>query len=397
MDRLTLRRSIRALPRTAWLLYAGTFISKFGSFVLVFLAVYLARVGYSAAQAGIALSAYGLGALISAPVGGHLADRLGRRNTIALSMFLSAAAMLSLSQARGLALIVGLAALAGFTSELYRPSAAALLADLTPAGQRVPAFAMNRLAVNLGFAAGPAVGGFLAERSFMLLFIGDALTSAVFGVVALAALPHGERTVEPSGEGSWVRVVLTDKGFLIFLAASVAGALVMVQAFSSFALQVSSRFSSALYGMLISLNGLLVVFLELPIASWTQRRRPRRAMALGFLLLGLGFGITGFAGSPAVLALAVVIWTLGEIAYLPVAGAYVADVAPDHMRGRYQGAWGSTFGVAFVLGPALGTAFYSVNPLGLWLSCIALGGLAAILVLSGPEANRDWTNGVLRD
>ncbi len=287
--------------------------------------------------------------------------------------------------------------MAGFTSELYRPAAAALLADLTPAGQRVPAFAMNRLAVNLGFAAGPAVGGFLAERSFMLLFIGDALTSAVFGVVALAALPHGERTVEPSGEGSWVRVVLTDKGFLIFLAASVAGALVMVQAFSSFALQVSSRFSSALYGMLISLNGLLVVFLELPIASWTQRRRPRRAMALGFLLLGLGFGITGFAGSPAVLALAVVIWTLGEIAYLPVAGAYVADVAPDHMRGRYQGAWGSSFGVAFVLGPALGTAFYSVSPLGLWLSCIALGGLAAILVLSGPEANRDWTNGVLRD
>jgi MFS family permease len=397
VDRLTLRRSIRTLPRAAWLLYGGTFISKFGSFVLVFLAVYLTRVGYSAAQAGIALSAYGLGALVSAPVGGALADRIGRRNTIALSMFLSAAAMLGLSQARELGLIIGLAALAGFTSELYRPAAAALLADLTPAGQRVPAFAMNRLAVNLGFAAGPAVGGFLAERSFMLLFVGDALTSAVFGVVALAALPHGERSVEASSGDSWVRVVLADRGFMIFLAASVAGALVFVQAFSSFALQVSSSFSSALYGTLISLNGLLVVLLELPISSLTQRRRPRRAMALGLALLGLGFGITGFAASPAILALAVVVWTLGEIAYLPVAGAYVADVAPDHMRGRYQGAWGATFGVAYVLGPALGTAFYSVSPLGLWMSCIALGGLAAILVLTGPAANRDWTNEGLRD
>jgi MFS family permease len=363
----------------------------------VFLAVYLTRVGYSSAQAGIALSAYGLGALVSAPVGGYLADRLGRRNTIALSMFLSAAAMLGLSQAHELALIVALAALAGFTSELYRPAAAALLADLSPAGHRVPAFAMNRLAVNLGFAAGPAVGGFLAERSFMLLFVGDALTSAAFGVVALVALPHGERSLEASRGDNWVRAVLADRGFLIFLAASVAGALVLVQAFSSFALQVSSRFSSALYGALISLNGLLVVLLELPIASWTQRRRPRRAMALGLVLLGLGFGITGFAGSPAALALAVFIWSLGEIAYVPVAAAYVADVAPDHMRGRYQGAWGATFGIAFVLGPAAGTAFYSISPLGLWLSCVVLGGLAAALVLTGPEAKRDWTNGLSRD
>lgn len=397
MDRFTLRRSIATLPRSAWLLFAGTFVSKFGSFVLVFLAVYLARVGYSATQAGIALSAYGVGALISAPVGGHLADRLGRRNTIALSMFLSAAAMLGLSQARELALVVVLSALAGFTSELYRPAAAALLADLTPAGQRVPAFAMNRLAVNLGFATGPAVGGFLAQRSFLLLFIGDALTSAVFGIVALAALPRGDRAEPASDGGSWIRVVLEDKGFLIFLAASAAGGLILVQAFSSFALHVSTRFGSALFGTLISLNGALIVLLELPIASWTQRQRPRRVMALGLLLLGTGFGVTLFAGPPAVLALAVVIWTFGEIAYMPVAGAYVADVAPDHMRGRYQGAWGSTFGVAFVLGPTLGLASYSVSPVGLWLSCIVLGGLAALLVLSGPDARRYWTKDGVAD
>ena len=190
---------------------------------------------------------------------------------------------------------------------------------------------------------------------------------------------------------------MSDRGFSIFLAASALGGLILVQAFSSFALQVSSRFGNAQFGTLISLNGALIVFLELPIASWTQRQRPRRVMALGLLLLGLGFGITLFAGPPAVLALAVIVWTLGEIAFMPVAGAYVADVAPDHMRGRYQGAWGSTFGIAFVMGPTLGLTFYSVSPTALWLSCIVLGGVAAILVLTGPEARRDWTNDAARD
>jgi MFS family permease len=389
LDRPTLRRSIRQLPAAAWLLFGGTFIAKFGSFVIVFLTVYVTRQGYTAAQAGLALSAYGFGAMFSGPVGGALADRLGRRNAIALSMFGSAAAMLVLSQAHALAAILPLAVFAGFTSELYRPAAAALLADLTPAGQRVPAFAMNRLAVNAGFAAGPAVGGFLAERSFFYLFLGNAITSVAFGLIALLALPQGERAPADAGGRSWVRTVLADRGFLVFVAASTLGILVLVQAFSSFALQVTDRFSSAVYGALISLNGLLIVFLELPIASVTQRRPPHRAMALGLLLMGLGFGLTAAAVAIPVLVAAAVVWTLGEITFMPVAGAYVADVAPVHLRGRYQGAWSFSFGIAFVLGPALGTALYSFSPVTLWLSCIAVGGLAALLALQAPPPSFD--------
>jgi MFS family permease len=381
----SLRRSIRSLPPAAWLLFLGNFINKFGSFIIVFLALYVTREGYSAAQAGLALSAYGIGGLVSAPLGGYLADRLGRRNTIALSMFAAAAALLLLSQAGSLALIVPLAGVVGLTAELYRPASQALLADLTPAGERVPAFAVNRLAVNLGFAAGPAVGGFLAERSFMILFVGDALTSAAFGVLALLALPEGRPVPEEGRGAGWVRAVLADRDFLLFLGASTLGGLVIVQAFSTFPLQVSARYSSAAYGALISLNGLLVVLLELPIASITQRRRPRRAMALGLLLLGGGFGLTGLAPSLALLALAVTVWTLGEITFMPVAGAYVADVAPDQMRGRYQGAWGLTFGVAFVLGPALGAAVYSFNPSVLWSACVFLGVAGAALSLAAPR------------
>src|SRR5437660_3533976 len=93
----TLRANLRALPRGAWILFLGTFLNKFGTFVLPFLAIYMTRLGYSLAAAGMATAAYGLGSLCASVLGGYLADRLGRRKTIVLSMFTAAVAMLSLS------------------------------------------------------------------------------------------------------------------------------------------------------------------------------------------------------------------------------------------------------------------------------------------------------------
>src|SRR5215210_4892732 len=96
----SLTQNLKSLPRPAWILFAGTFVNRFGTFVMPFLVIYLTRQGYSGAQAGIAVSAYGAGHLIASMLGGHLADRIGRRNTIALSMFSSTTAMIALSQAR---------------------------------------------------------------------------------------------------------------------------------------------------------------------------------------------------------------------------------------------------------------------------------------------------------
>src|SRR5882762_8433074 len=189
----SLRENLRALPRGAWILFLGTFLNKFGTFVLPFLAIYMASLGYTTAQAGLAMAAYGIGSLVASLLGGYLADRLGRRKTIVLSMFSVAVAMLSLSQARSLPMIVLFAGLAGLTGELYRPASSALLADLVPAGQRVTAFAAYRMALNAGFAFGPATAGLLAKKSFLWLFVGDATSSILFGLVAWFALPVGLR------------------------------------------------------------------------------------------------------------------------------------------------------------------------------------------------------------
>jgi MFS family permease len=387
-DRPTLREGIRSLPRPVWILCAGTFVNRFGSFVAVFLVLYLRERGYSIAESGLVVSFYGIGNVIAAAVGGWVADRFGRRNALALSMFGSAATLLLLSQAASLPLIIVLTTLAGLTGEMYRPAAAALITDLTPAGERIPAFALNRLAINAGFAAGPAVAGLLAEHSFFLLFLGDALTSVAFGVICLTALPEGVRVRrEDERRGEAVRTMFHDRLFLFFLIASVLGAFVYFQSQTTFPLHVkASGLSEADYGLLISLNGLAIVLLELPLVSITQRFPYRPVLALGSVLVGLGFALNALASDLTALAVTVLIWTLGEIIYAPVASAYVADIAPEHLRGRYQGAWGLTWGLAFVLAPAMGAAIFAWSPDGLWLTCGGLGVAAAVLLLVGSRA-----------
>ena len=383
----TLAGRIRALPPAAWALFAGTFLNRFGQFVLVFLVLWLVAKGYPAARAGLAASLYGAGSIVAALVGGHLADHMGRRAAIAISMFASAAAMLALSQASTLATILPLVFLAGLTAELYRPAAMALLADLTPPGERVTAFAVYRLAVNLGTGAGPAVAGFLAERSFTLLFVGDAVTSVLYAIVALAMLPGGRpvRSVETRDTGA-TRLVLRDRSFVRILAGCALASLVFHQAYTTLPLHIAAHgFTPRTYGLLMAINGLLIVALEIPLTSITGRAQPRRAIALGFLLAGAGFGLTGLSPTVALLALSIAVWTFGEMISMPIAPAWVADYAPLHVRGRYQAALTFAFAIGTTLAPAVGAAVFARNPSALWTGCLVAGLAAAWLVGMGKR------------
>jgi MFS family permease len=390
---MSLKQLYGSFSREVWILFAGTMINRFGSFVLVFLILYLTRQGFSPAQAGVAVAAYGVGGIGASLAGGHLADRLGRRRTIALSMFSAAVVILALGQARSLASITIWTALMGLTAELYRPASSALLADLTRAGDRVTAYAGYRLAVNFGAMVGPAVGGFLAESSFSWLFIGDAVTCAAFGLIALVALPEGRRIATHEEHAQPRRSIFADRAFVMMLIASTAIAFVYAQSHSGFALEIAGRgWSSAVYGGLIALNAFIVLLLELPISAWTRHRAPRPTIALGMALLGVGFGLVQWLPSAAWLTVAVLVWTLGEIVSAPVAAAYVSDIAPDHMRGRYQGAWTLTWGLGFVIGPSLGGRLFAWGPAALWGTCLGLGFAAALLVMiSHPAVEVDHT------
>ncbi len=371
---------LKALPPAAWILFLGTFLNKFGTFVIPFLVIYLTRRGYSPGQAALAMGAYGAGHFAACAVGGYLADRMGRRKTIALSMFSGAASMVLLSQATQLRSITLLVGLAGLTGELYRPASSALLADLVPAGQRVTAYAAYRMAFNAGWAFGPATAGFLAGHSFLWLFLGDALTSALFGVVALVALPHGLRNQHTeSGWSEALASVARNKSFHRVLLSSLAIALVFFQMSSTFGLHVTSLgLSSTTYGALLSMNGVLVVCFELLLTAFTQRLPARRIMAAGYVLIGAGFALNAFARTAPAFAITMSIFTLGEMVAMPVSSAYIADLAPAHLRGRYMGMFGLIWAMALAAGPSLGTMAYARSPMLLWLGCGGLGLLAAV-------------------
>ena len=371
---MTFFQQIRSLPRPAWIIFGGVFINRFGSFVLPMLTLYLTHAGFSPFQAGIAVGAYGGGHLVASMLGGHFADRIGRRNTILVSMFSSAIAMLALSQARTYAPIVIITFLAGCAAEMYRPASLALLTDFVPAENRVVAVGVYRFAVNLGFAAGPATAGFLADRSFLLAFLGDAVTSVAYGIIAFALLPQGLRSNAKDEDTGALRIIARDKPFLLFLFATVCVTLVEFQFISTLALHVTRHgYSAATYGALVSMNGVLIVLFELGITAYVQRFRLLQAIATGYLLAGIGFALTGVAHTIPALAGTVVIWTLGEMVGMPPASAWVAQIAPEGFRGRYMGMYSVAWALGMLAGPPLGTLVFERNPAALWSACLLLG------------------------
>ena len=372
------------MPRAAWILFAGTFVLRLGSFIFPFLSLYLTQQGLSIQAAGVAITGYGIGGMAAQLTGGLLTDRIGRKNAIAVSMITSALLVVVLLQAKTLPAVLAVVILYSFFAELHRPASSALIADLIPSEHRVAAYAFNRLGLNVAFAIGLAIGGFVAERSFTGLFLADAATSAGFGVISLVALPHGTRTRREHERalGGARAAIFADRGVLLVLTATLAGAVVYSQGYSTFPLWVRDLgFEARVYGFLQGSNGIICAIFELAVTAIALRHRRTRMIALGLLLTGLGFG--GFAILRTIpgMAFAVLIWTFGEMFDSPSVSAYIADRAPEHARGRYQSSLGFSYGLAFAIGPLAGTTLFRAWPEGVWVACAVLGVLGGALAL----------------
>ena len=389
----SLLADLRALPRTFWFLFAGTFINRFGTFVWPFLTIYLTRQGHTLTEAAWAVSAFCAGSLCGGTLGGWLADHLGRRNTIALGTFASAVFFMLLYSASALPAVIFFTALSGLASGTYHPASSALLTDLVPEAQRVRAYAAIRLAANAGFAFGVSIGGILANYSLFWLFAGDALTTALYGCIALAWLPHGLRSLAKRTPWSEALAVLRgDRTFHALWLAAFCSALVFAQCGSTYSLLIIRQALTlevfgwhlppeTVYGLLLGWNGVLIVLAELPLTSATMRLDARRVMALGYALEGVGFAMNAVSHTIFALWIAMTVFTVGEMISAPTASAYIARLAPERMRGRYMGVLALAWNGAGIVGPQLGFRLFAIEPVLVWLGCGLLGLAAAGVIL----------------
>ncbi len=367
---------MRGLPRTFWYLWTGSLIDRLGSFVYTFLALYLTRARhFTVAEAGFVVALYGGGSFAAAPVGGYLADHVGRRRTMLVSFALSSAAMLQLGFARAPAHIVLSAGLLGFCSNLFRPAVSATVADVVPPADRTRAYGYLYWAINLGFSGAAMLAGFMAERNFMLLFIGDALTTLAFGVIVFLKVPetHPERHVEARARPD-LRVPLRDSAYMAFIVGQFLVMLVGSQGNATLPVDLRDHgVRESTYGWLMALNGIMIVCFQPTAVRVVNKLHRGRVLAVAALLQGIGFGMYGFGHSLAWYVAAVVVWTTAELGYSPVAPAVVSDLAPPRLRGTYQGVYSMAWGASTCLAPALGSIVLGrYGSVPLWSGCFAV-------------------------
>ena len=388
---MNLWRSLRGLPRDLWVLSVATLINRLGTMAIPFLVLYLTReLGFSAERAGLALGIYGAGAIVAAPISGRLCDRIGGLPIIRASLIGSGLMLLAFPFVRSFPSVIALTIAWSLLNESGRPATLTLIADLVPTEQRKPAYALMRLAINLGMSVGPAAGGFIAAHSFKMIFIANAAGSLASGLflilVPLSAVAHTRATHAVSGDSSVPRrAVLSDRPMMVFLFATFLINVVFFQhegALPLFLVQ-DMHISTAFYGSLFTINTLMIVFMEVPLNAATAHWPHRLALSLGSLLFAAGSGLFGFARGPGMIVLGIVVWTFGEMMLFPQASAYVADVAPPHRRGAYMGAYSMAFSLSFAVAPWAGTTVYAHFGAGiLWTSVFVVGIVAAALMLN---------------
>jgi len=377
---------LRGLPGDVWIIFATTLVNRVGTMVLPFLVLYLAQgLGYSARRAGFAISVYGVGGLVGAPIGGRLSDRLGPLRVMQFSLVLSGAILFVVPLVRSLPVVFSLILLWAIMTEAVRPASLAAITSATPGAQRKAAIALDRLAINLGMSVGPAVGGFLATVSFTLLFIVDGVTSIASALLLTVLLSKRPLPIEVERVAGAIpgKVVRRNRQMLIFLLAMFLIGIVFFQMDAALPLYLVRElgFRPSFFGLLFVVNTVLIIFLEVPLNLATSRWPHRHVLVLGALLLASGFGALAFATAAHTIVLTVVVWTFGEMILLPASAAYVADLAPTDRRGDYIGAYYVAFGLALATGPWMGTLFMErFGALRLWVAVFGAGVSSACLM-----------------
>jgi MFS family permease len=379
------RAAFSGLPREIWLLCFTSFVNRAGTMVLPFLALFFTRDrGLSVGEAGRLVGAYGLGALGGSFLGGWLSDRIGSIRTQQVSLVGAGIGYFAILGTRGSWSLPLVLLATSVVAEAFRPAVMTATARRAPRGLEARCFALLRLAVNLGMAIGPAVGGFLAVHGYGWLFATDAVTCWLAALLLLLLLPSGRAGAAHDGvrPGEATRSPWADGPFLLMLGLSLLLAGTFFQIFTTFPLYLRRAygFPENRIGMLLAMNALSIVLFEMVLIHWAERRDRCLVLGVGASLVCSGLAMLPLGSTLGFAVLATLVWTSGEMLSLPLMNALVADRAGGASSGRYMGAYTMSFSAAFVIAPLAGTWVYErFGPERLWLGV----GLLALPQLAG--------------
>ncbi len=386
------RASFAGLPREVWLLSWALLVNRAGTMVLPFLSLYLTQdLGLTAIRAGQLIGCFGFGSMVGSYLGGWLSDRMSPLRVQQLSLFASGVGFLLFTQLQTFGSVaVGIFVLA-VVSDAFRPALMVSVAHYSPPLNSKRSFALIRLAANLGMGIGPAIAGLLAHYGYVWLFVGDAITCWMAGLMLVVAFGAGVRPQEDDSESSKPlgRSPWRDGPFLLFLALIVVLAMTFFQVWTTMPLFLRSFYnvSERAIGLLLSINALLIALTEMLVIRAVERRDALRTVGFGAFLVGAGLALLPFGPPYMVAVAAMVVLTFGEMLAMPISNTVVAERAGRGQVGRYMGIYTLAFSTAFVIGPVAGTAVYDhLGPDVLWFGIGAIGvflGLAFTL-LSKP-------------
>lgn len=358
------KNAYSGLSPSTWWLSLVMLINRAGTMVVPFMTLYLTENGYSISKAGIVMALFGMGAICGGLLGGKLTDKLGFYKIQLIALLGGGLMFLLLGQMKSFPLICTAAFLLSLVNESFRPANAAAIAHYSKEENRTRSYSLNRLAINVGWACGSALGGFIAGHNYELLFWIDGFTniSAAIMLWLFLAPSKNEATAANKGNKANTTTITNsayrDKPYMVFIVLTTLFAYCFFQSFSTLPVFYKQhlRMSESYIGMVMAINGILITMFEMVIVHKLEKRNKTLSyITIGVALIGLSFLI--FNLLPAWLPLAMVwvlVVTAGEIFSMPFLNSFWTSRTTAENRGQYAGLYTVAWATAQVLGPATG-------------------------------------------
>ncbi|WP_406683313.1 MFS transporter [Seonamhaeicola sp. MEBiC1930] len=376
--------TFKGLSNEVWWLALITFINRAGTMVIPFLSLYLTKsLGFKISDVAWIMSAFGLGSVVGSWLGGWLTDKIGFYKVMVYSLLSTGFLFIGLQFLNTfVSFCIGLF-LVMVVADSFRPAMFVALSAYSIPENKTRSVTLIRLAINLGFSAGPAVGGFIiASIGYTGLFWVDGITCIAATLVLINILnPKSTKQIDEVSTKN-PKSAYSDKAFIIFLIAMSLFGVVFLQYFSTMPIYYKDAhlLSEVEIGILMGMNGFLIFIFEMPLIKWLENSRFTKTglMLFGAILTGLSFVVLNLTTWTGILVIGMLLMTFGEMIAFPFSNAFAMDRAKKGNQGEYMALYSIAFSIAHIFGHNMGLQM--TDKLGFNNTWLIITGLAALCV-----------------